>query len=120
MKIVICGAGIVGSAIARHLATEQNDVTVVDSDPEKIQWITEHADVGAVEGVASHPNILARAGLADSDLLIAVTESDEDYFSYEYGLNRNESVGAGNRKRAASKRDKTLGRIKTISGPEDL
>jgi trk system potassium uptake protein TrkA len=77
MKIVICGAGIVGSAIARHLATEQNDVTVVDSDPEKIQWITEHADVGAVEGVASHPNILARAGLADSDLLIAVTESDE-------------------------------------------
>ena len=48
MKIVICGAGIVGSAIARHLATEQNDVTVVDSDPEKIQWITEHADVGAV------------------------------------------------------------------------
>tara|TARA_B110000483_G_scaffold35116_1_gene42966 strand:- start:795 stop:1091 length:297 start_codon:yes stop_codon:yes gene_type:complete len=53
-------------------------------------------------------------------LPFAVTESDEDYFSYEYGLNRNESVGAGNRKRAASKRDKTLGRIKTISGPEDL
>ena len=53
-------------------------------------------------------------------LPFAVTESDEDYFSSEYGLNRNESVGAGNRKRAASKRDKTLGRIKTISGPEDL
>ena len=53
-------------------------------------------------------------------LPFAVTESDEDYFSYEYGLNRNESVGAGNRMRAASKRDKTLGRIKTISGPEDL
>tara|TARA_B110000459_G_scaffold182400_1_gene210535 strand:- start:342 stop:638 length:297 start_codon:yes stop_codon:yes gene_type:complete len=53
-------------------------------------------------------------------LPFAVTESDEDYFSSEYGLNRNESVGAGNRMRAASKRDKTLGRIKTISGPEDL
>ena len=46
MKIVICGAGIVGSAIARHLAAEQNDVTVIDADPDKIQRIIEVADVG--------------------------------------------------------------------------
>ena len=77
MKIVICGAGIVGSAIARHLAAEQNDVTVIDSDPDKIQRIIEVADVGAVTGVASHPDMLEQAGIADAKLLIAVTESDE-------------------------------------------
>ena len=77
MKIVICGAGIVGNAIARHLSAEQNDVTVIDMDEDKIQRLTEKADISAVVGVASHPDILARAGLADADLLIAVTESDE-------------------------------------------
>ena len=77
MKIVICGAGIVGSAIARHLAAEQNDVTVIDADPDKIQRIIEVADVGAVTGVASYPDMLEQAGMADAKLLIAVTESDE-------------------------------------------
>lgn len=77
MKIVICGAGIVGNAIACHLSAEQNDVTVIDIDIEKLKNLTEQADVGAVVGVASHPDILAQAGLKDADLLIAVTESDE-------------------------------------------
>ena len=77
MRIVICGAGLVGSAIASHLAAEQNDVTVIDADSEKIQRVVEHADVRGVVGVASHPDILADAGLGDADLLVAVTESDE-------------------------------------------
>ena len=77
MRIVICGAGLVGSAIASHLAAEQNDVTVIDADSEKIQRVVEHADVRGVVGVASHPDILADAGLRDADLLVAVTESDE-------------------------------------------
>lgn len=77
MKIVICGAGIVGSAIASHLAAEQNDVTVIDSDVGRIQRVTERADVAAVVGVASHPDMLSKAGVADAELLIAVTESDE-------------------------------------------
>ncbi|MDB2325330.1 Trk system potassium transporter TrkA [Alphaproteobacteria bacterium] len=77
MKIVICGAGLVGSAIASHLCEEQNDVTVVDSSQENIQRITDQNDVHGVVGVASHPDRLAEAGLADAELLIAVTESDE-------------------------------------------
>ena len=77
MKIVICGAGLFGSAIARHLSAEQNDVTVIDIDPDKLQRLTEQADVGAVEGMSSYPDILAQAGLKDAELLIAVTESDE-------------------------------------------
>ncbi|MGC6518004.1 MAG: Trk system potassium transporter TrkA [Candidatus Puniceispirillaceae bacterium] len=77
MRIVICGAGLVGSAIASHLAAEQNDVTVIDASEEKIQRVVEHADVRGVVGVASHPDVLADAGLSDAQLLIAVTESDE-------------------------------------------
>ena len=77
MRIVICGAGLVGSAIASHLAAEQNDVTVIDADNEKIQRVAEHADVRGVVGVASHPDVLAEAGLRDAQFLIAVTESDE-------------------------------------------
>ena len=77
MKVVICGAGLVGSAIASHLASEQIDVTVIDADAEKIQRVVDHADVRGVVGVASHPDILTQAGLNEAELLIAVTESDE-------------------------------------------
>ena len=58
MKIVICGAGLVGNAIARHLSAEGNDVTVIDHDADRLQRLVDIADVSAVEGVASHPNIL--------------------------------------------------------------
>ena len=77
MKIVICGGGLVGSAIASHLCEEQNDVTVIDDSAENIQRITDQYDVHGVVGVASHPDRLAEAGLSDAELLIAVTESDE-------------------------------------------
>ena len=78
MRIVICGAGLVGSAIASTPFAEQNDVTVIDADNEKIQRVVEHADVrGVVVSVPSHPDVLANAGLNDAQLLIAVTESDE-------------------------------------------
>ena len=77
MKIVICGAGLVGSAIASHLSEEHNDVTVVDASQENIQRLTEQVDVHGVVGVASHPDRLAEAGVGDAELLIAVTDSDE-------------------------------------------
>ena len=54
MKIVICGAGLVGNAIARHLAAEGNDVTVIDQDGDRLQRLVDIADVGAVQGVALH------------------------------------------------------------------
>ena len=77
MKIVICGAGLVGASIASHLAEEQNDVTVIDASEEKIQRVTDQVDVHGVVGTASYPDILAEAGARDAELLIAVTESDE-------------------------------------------
>ena len=77
MKIVICGAGRVGMSIAEHLSTEQNDITVIDSNSEAIQKITELYDVQGVHGLASYPNILNDAGISEAEMIIAVTDSDE-------------------------------------------
>ncbi len=77
MKVIVCGAGQVGSNIARHLALENNDVTVVDQSPDLIRRISDTLDVNGIVGHASLPDVLERAGLADADLLIAVTYSDE-------------------------------------------
>ncbi|MDX1734246.1 MAG: Trk system potassium transporter TrkA [Halioglobus sp.] len=77
MKIIILGAGQVGGALAEHLANEQNDITVVDIDGEKLRALQDRLDIGTVVGGASHPNILEKAGAADADMLIAVTNSDE-------------------------------------------
>ena len=70
MKVIICGAGQVGWQIARHLSTEQNDITVVDNDPALVRRITEALDVGGVSGFASHPDVLERAGARDADKII--------------------------------------------------
>ncbi|MFV3130100.1 Trk system potassium transporter TrkA [Niveispirillum sp. KHB5.9] len=77
MKVIVCGAGQVGSNIARYLASEGNHVTVIDQSPELIQKISDTLDVQAMVGFASHPNVLEAAGAADADMLIAVTLADE-------------------------------------------
>ena len=76
MNIIICGTGQVGSSIAGHMAMD-NDVTVVDSNAERVQRTTETFDVRGVIGVPSHPDIMEQAGAKDADMIIAVTESDE-------------------------------------------
>ena len=73
MKVIVCGAGQVGFHIARHLAMENNDVTVIDQSPDLIRRIGDTLDVNGVVGQASHPNILEQAGAPDADMLIAVT-----------------------------------------------
>ena len=77
MKIIILGAGQVGGTLAEHLAIEQNDVTVVDSNAEKLRALQDRLDLQTVTGHASHPDTLYSAGAEDADLLIAVTNSDE-------------------------------------------
>ena len=77
MKIIILGAGQVGGTLAEHLANEQNDITVVDTDGDKLRALTDHLDIGTVVGGASHPNTLYHAGAEDADMLVAVTNSDE-------------------------------------------
>jgi trk/ktr system potassium uptake protein len=77
MKIIILGAGQVGGTLAEHLANEQNDITVVDTDTEKLRSLQDRLDIGTVTGEGSHPSTLLRAGAEDADMLIAVTNSDE-------------------------------------------
>ena len=77
MKIIILGANQVGSSLAETLANEANDITVVDTDMNRLRELKDRIDIGTVTGMASHPDVLERAGGKDADMLIAVTESDE-------------------------------------------
>jgi trk system potassium uptake protein TrkA len=77
MKVIICGAGQVGWQIARQLSSEKNDVTVVDNNPDLVHRATDTLDVQGVEGFASYPEVLDKAGARDADMIIAATYSDE-------------------------------------------
>jgi trk system potassium uptake protein TrkA len=77
MKIIILGAGQVGGTLAEHLADEDNDITVVDSEPTTLRRLQERLDIQTVQGDAAHPTTLLNAGAPDADMLIAVTNSDE-------------------------------------------
>lgn len=77
MKIIILGAGQVGASLANNLASEANDITVVDVDSKRLQAMQDRLDLRTVTGQASHPDVLRRAGAEDADMIIAVTNSDE-------------------------------------------
>ena len=77
MKIVVVGGGRVGLAIIRLLLNEQHDITVVESDPERAEFLATTMDVYVIEG-RSDVEHLKEAGTAEADLLIAVTPSDEN------------------------------------------
>jgi trk system potassium uptake protein TrkA len=77
MKIIILGAGQVGSTVAHNLASEANDITVVDQDDARLRELQDRLDICTVCGQASHPSILKQAGADDADMVIAVANSDE-------------------------------------------
>ena len=77
MNIVILGAGQVGSSLARNLASEDNDITIIDNDKVALRELREKLDVHTKQGHASHPDVLEQANVNDADMLIAVTNSDE-------------------------------------------
>ncbi|MBA1241558.1 MULTISPECIES: Trk system potassium transporter TrkA [Pseudomonas] len=77
MKIIILGAGQVGGTLAEHLAGEANDITIVDTDGERLRSLGDRLDIRTVQGKASFPTVLRQAGADDADMLVAVTNSDE-------------------------------------------
>lgn len=77
MKVIVVGAGEVGLNIARHLVNEDQDVVVIDQDPESIRYISDQLDVQTICGFGSHPDVLEEAGCDSASMLIAVTNSDE-------------------------------------------
>lgn len=77
MKIIILGAGQVGGTLAENLANEQNDITVIDTDSQRLRELQDSIDIKTVIGKGSYPQVLRQAGADDADMLIAVTNSDE-------------------------------------------
>ncbi|MEN3791481.1 Trk system potassium transporter TrkA [Fulvimarina sp. MAC3] len=77
MRVVICGAGQVGYGIAERLASERNDVSVIDTSPTLVQAIRDNLDARGFVGHGAHPDVLAEAGAEQADMIIAVTLHDE-------------------------------------------
>lgn len=77
MNIVILGAGRVGESVAEILASEANDITVVDTDPARLSLLQDRFDLRGVAGNGVQPSVLRDAGLADADLFIACAQLDE-------------------------------------------
>jgi trk system potassium uptake protein TrkA len=78
MKILILGAGQVGSSAAYHLSREEaNEVTVVDMRPDVLRELQDRLDIRTVVGHAAYPDVLERAGASDADIVVALTDTDE-------------------------------------------
>ena len=77
MKIVIAGAGKVGSEIIRLLNNEGHDICVIDSDSETISFLTDEIDVKCYQGDATSYEVLQEAGASEADLFVAATQQDE-------------------------------------------
>jgi len=77
MNILILGAGRVGESVAESLASEQNDITVIDTDPAKLAVLQDRLDLKGVAGNGIQPSVLREAGIEDTDLFIACAPLDE-------------------------------------------
>lgn len=77
MRVIVIGAGEVGFEVARILASEQNDVVVVDQDPQVLESVRERLDVLTIQGNGTSAAVLGDCGIRKADMLIAVTNIDE-------------------------------------------
>lgn len=77
MKILILGAGVTGSSVATALASEENDIVVIDIKPHVLAALKDRLDIATIDGNAAHPSVLERAGVENMDIVIAATDRDE-------------------------------------------
>ena len=77
MKIIILGAGRVGQSVAESLVSERNDITIVDTDPDRLRMLQDRLDLRGVVGNGIQPSVLQEAGIEDADMLIACAPQDE-------------------------------------------
>ncbi|WP_119157866.1 Trk system potassium transporter TrkA [Caldimonas tepidiphila] len=77
MNILIIGAGRVGESVAESLASERNDITVIDTDPQRLRALQDRIDLRGVAGNGIQPSVLREAGAEDCDMLIACAPADE-------------------------------------------
>ncbi|MTI32963.1 Trk system potassium transporter TrkA [Xanthovirga aplysinae] len=77
MRIIIAGAGDVGFHLAKLLAYEKQNIVLIDTDPEKLKYVSDHLDVAVIRGNSTYHNVLEEAKVSKADLLIAATSSEE-------------------------------------------
>lgn len=77
MRIIIVGAGAVGTHLADRLSKENHDVTVIEQDKERLRSLQDDLDILTVAGNGASPRYLEEAGIANCDLMMALTNSDE-------------------------------------------
>jgi trk system potassium uptake protein len=77
MKIIILGAGQVGTSVAENLAMEDNDITIIDKNADLLKGLEDRLDLRTIHGHAAYPDVLLQAGAEDADMILAVTNSDE-------------------------------------------
>ena len=77
MKIIIVGAGRVGTGVAESLVSEKNDITVIDTNPQRLRELEDRLDLRGVPGNGIQPSVLEAAGAKDCDMLIACAPLDE-------------------------------------------
>ena len=77
MKIIIIGAGQLGSSLAINLVREGNDITLIDTRADLLEKIEDKIDLKTIKGNGAHPSLLKLAGAEDAHMLIAVSHSDE-------------------------------------------
>lgn len=77
MKIVIAGAGEVGSHLAKMLSNEYNDLTIIDNNESRLNKLAEFVDIVTVEGSPTSIRTLEKAGVPEADLFIAVSPAQE-------------------------------------------
>ena len=77
MKIIVIGAGQTGATISKHLASEDNHITIIDIDKNSLLTLQDKIDVRTIQGNGSYPYVLKQADASDADLIFAVTDKDE-------------------------------------------
>lgn len=77
MNIIVVGAGEVGTSVSRHLVQEGHNITVIDRDLQQVARIRENIDVMTYQGSGSSMRVLREAGVAQAEMLIAVSNNDE-------------------------------------------
>ena len=77
MKVIIVGAGLVGSTLAEKLSQDGHDVTLIERDTEHVRELAEAHDIQVIEGNGATAGVLRRAGAERASVLVAATDSDE-------------------------------------------
>ena len=102
MKIIILGAGRVGESVADSLVSERNDITVIDTDAERLRDLQARFDLRGVVGSGIEPAVLAEAGARDTDLLIACAAQDETMAAGSKGAGSSSSPPASRREKSST------------------